>query len=310
MLTAPLYAKDAEAPEGGKARWVTTADGVRLRIAWWGKGDKGTVLIFPGRTEFIEKYGRTVADFARLGYASLVIDWRGQGLSDRLAPNRMLGHVGSFNDYQMDVAALIEAESTLNLPKPLFLCAHSMGGAIALRALQGGLPVKRTVLSAPMFGMMIDPILRPLVQALASGTKTIGLGAEFAPGTSGESYIESHGFDGNPLTTDPEVFAYMARLAQKHPGLSLGGPSIQWLHEALIECRHLMKSEPPDHSALCFVGTEETVIDKRDVSAYLDRWPKSRLEMIHGAKHEVMMETDVIRGEFMAKTDAFFSDPA
>ncbi|HBN30322.1 MAG TPA: alpha/beta hydrolase, partial [Rhodobacteraceae bacterium] len=105
MLTAPLYNDAAEAPPGGKARWVTTSDDIRLRFAWWDVGEKGTVLIFPGRTEFVEKYGRTVRDFLDADYASVVIDWRGQGLSDRLTPNRLLGHVGQFSDYQLDIAA-------------------------------------------------------------------------------------------------------------------------------------------------------------------------------------------------------------
>jgi len=308
MFKAPLYDKAAEAPEGGKARWVTASDGVRLRYAWWDKGTKGTVLIFPGRTEFIEKYGRAVGEFQRRGYASVVIDWRGQGLADRLTPTRMLGHVGLFSDYQLDIAAVLAAIKPLNLPQPLYLCAHSMGGAIGLRALQAGLPVARTVFTAPMFGMMIDPMLRPLLQAVAAGTRSLGLGEEFAPGTGGQSYIESHGFDGNPLTSDAETFAYMARQIERHPGLSLGGPSVHWFYEALTESRSLMKSAPPDHAALCFLGSEEAVVDKRDVVALMDRWPRGTVTIMPGAKHEIMMETPAIRATFFEKTDTFFGD--
>jgi len=307
MLTAPLYNDAAGAPPGGKARWVTTSDNIRLRFAWWDVGEKGTVLIFPGRTEFVEKYGRTVRDFLDADYASVVIDWRGQGLSDRLTPNRLLGHVGQFSDYQLDIAAVLNALAGLDLPQPFYLCAHSMGGAIALRALQGGLPVKRSVFTAPMWGMMIDPILRPLASAVARGTLFLGLGEEFAPGTGGQNYIESHKFEGNPLTSDPEMFAYMSGLMTTYPGLSIGGPSVHWFHEALAECNQLMKSTPPDHDALCFLGSEETVIDKRDVARFMDKWPRGRVEINHGAKHEVMMETPAIRANFMAETAAFFN---
>ena len=171
MPDAPLYAEHAEAPPQGQACWLDAADGTRLRAAFWRRGDKGTVLLFPGRTEFIEKYGRTAADFAARGYAMACIDWRGQGLSDRLAPNRKLGHVEHFQDYQTDVDALIKLVRANGLPEPYFICAHSMGGAIALRALLNGADIKRTVMTAPMWGLNIEPLWRGLAQA---GLKQIG----------------------------------------------------------------------------------------------------------------------------------------
>jgi len=307
MLKAPLYDRDAEAPEGGNARWATASDGVRLRYAWWDQGKKGTVLFFPGRTEFVEKYGRAVGQFAQRGYASVVIDWRGQGLSDRLAPNRLLGHVGQFGDYQLDVAAVLAAIAPLNLPKPYYLCAHSMGGAIALRAIAAGLPVARSLLASPMFGMIINPLLRPIAQAIASGATSLGLGAAFAPGTGGQAYIDNQKFEANALTSDRQSYAYMTGLVKKHPGLGLGGPSIHWVHEALVESRGLMKTTPPDCQALCILGSDESVIDKRDCTAYMARWPKGELTVISGARHELMMETPDIQHQFYTSADGFFS---
>jgi lysophospholipase len=73
---APLYSDVAEGPEGGKAYWVTARDGVRLRVAAWAKGTKGTVLLMPGRTEYVEKYGRIAGDLAAEGFAMMAIDWR------------------------------------------------------------------------------------------------------------------------------------------------------------------------------------------------------------------------------------------
>ncbi len=57
MQTAPLYNDISGGPEGGVAHWLTTSDGLRIRVGLWNMADaKGTVLIFPGRTEFVEKY--------------------------------------------------------------------------------------------------------------------------------------------------------------------------------------------------------------------------------------------------------------
>ena len=63
---APFHADLAEGPAGGHALWVNTSDGVRIRIGLWPAGEKGTVLLLPGRTEYIEKYGRAAADLAPL----------------------------------------------------------------------------------------------------------------------------------------------------------------------------------------------------------------------------------------------------
>ena len=37
------------------------------------------MLILPGRTEYVEKFGLVVSDLAATGRGALVVDWRGQG---------------------------------------------------------------------------------------------------------------------------------------------------------------------------------------------------------------------------------------
>ncbi|WP_236638272.1 alpha/beta fold hydrolase [Mangrovicoccus ximenensis] len=148
---APFFAADSGAPDGARAVWRQTRDGVRIRIGEFGRGPKGTVLCFPGRTEYIEKYGPTARDFMAAGYGFAAIDWRGQGLADRLLSDPRLGHVDRFADYQRDVAAFLAHAGEAGLPKPWFLLAHSMGGAIALQSLEAGLEVRAAAFSAPMW---------------------------------------------------------------------------------------------------------------------------------------------------------------
>src|SRR5581483_5466696 len=72
-------------PDGAIAGAIKTRDGVTLRFARWlpPPGRKGTVCIFPGRTEFIEKYFEVVRDLRTRGFAVAILDWRGQGGSQR-----------------------------------------------------------------------------------------------------------------------------------------------------------------------------------------------------------------------------------
>ena len=86
LSPAPFFEDMAGVPAGGKAHWLNTADNTRIRVGHWlPEGDAcGTVMMFPGRTEYIEKYGDCAAEFTGRGFAFLAVDWRGQGLADRL----------------------------------------------------------------------------------------------------------------------------------------------------------------------------------------------------------------------------------
>lgn len=303
---APLYHTLAEGPPGGRAVWLKADDGVRLRVAVWPTGTRGTVLIFPGRTEPVEKYGRTAADLARRGFASVAVDWRGQGLSDRLIPSAMIGHVGRFLDYQRDLDAVLNALPGLGLPGPLSMLAHSMGGTIALRALVRGVKARSVAFTAPMWGIRIAPSMRPLAWALSSGARWAGRGAAVVPQTDRASYLAVVPFEGNLLTSDAESFAWMKRQVVEVPDLALGGPSLQWLHEALVECRRLQALPSPPVAALTFLGTRERIVTVNAIRRRMARWPGGTLEIVQDAEHEVLMETPAIRARTMERITAFF----
>ena len=105
VLPAPFHAELAEAPPGATCVWLQ-AGSARIRVAWWKAGDRGTVLLLPGRTECIEKYGRAAGDLVARGFSVITLDWRGQGLADRALPDRATGHVGDFSEYQQDLSLI------------------------------------------------------------------------------------------------------------------------------------------------------------------------------------------------------------
>ncbi len=166
-------------PPGGIA-WDQTltleaSDGVRLRGALWrganGDGSRGLVLLLNGRTEFIEKCAVAAAALVARGFAVASLDWRGQGLSQRLTDTPLKGHVGKFTDYHLDLAALMAHREVAALPGPRLILAHSMGGTIGLGAIKRGLVAPGAVItSAPMLGINLRPsrrILSPITLRLA-----------------------------------------------------------------------------------------------------------------------------------------------
>ena len=309
MEVAPFYNDVAYGPKGGKAHWVTASDGVRIRVAHWPKANaKGTVLIFPGRTEYIEKYGDAAREFGKRGFASVAIDWRGQGLADRLLPDRNLGHVKAFSDYQTDITALMDHVKVLDLPQPYYLMAHSMGGCIGLRALHNGLDVKAAAFSAPMWGLGLAGWLRPFAWALPKIATRIGKGEELAPGQSLDTYVLREEFDLNTLTCDKGMWERLQEQASAHPDLTLGGPTLHWLAEATREMDALHEMLSPDYPTITFLGTSETVVDPVRVRNRMSRWSEGQLEVIKGAEHEVMLELPARRQHVFDLTAAHFSE--
>jgi lysophospholipase len=306
-LSAPLH-PTAQGPADGAAFWITATDGVRLRLGLWNRdGARGTVLLFPGRTECVEKYGRTAGDLAGLGFATLTIDWRGQGLAERLLPNPRLGHVGDFADYQKDVAAMLAFARTQNLPEPFWLLAHSMGGCLGLRSLFEGLPVKAAVFSAPMWGITITPpVMRAVAWGLTALAGPLGMAGRIAPGQTEDSFIVTGGFQGNTLTSDPDMWDYMRAQLVAQPDLTLGGPTLAWLGGALREMRRLAALPSPALPCLTFLGSDEQIVDPGRIRARMPAWPGGALVELPGARHEVLMETPAIRARVMDRLDRLF----
>ena len=319
MKTAPFFADVCDGPTSGSAYWLTTSDGVRIRAGVWPRDDtakttdtsdknatKGTVFILPGRTECVEKYGRAATDLAKRGYGTLAIDWRGQGIADRLLPDRSIGHVNAFEDYQLDLAAVINMARDLDLPKPWFLIGHSMGGAIGIRALLEGAPFEAASFSAPMWGIGLTPVQKMMVQFVAPVLSLLKRDCMHAPGTSSDTYMMVQDFDGNTLTRDPDMYAYMRAQVAAHPDLGLGGPSTRWVCESIGENTYIDTLASPDVPALCFLGSDESIVNTAAVRARMARWPKGELVDVPRAQHEIPMEVLQSREMFFDRSCALF----
>ena len=91
-------------PENVVSGTIKTPDGAELRFARWAPpvGRKGTVCVFTGRGEQIEKYFETVRDLRDRGFAVAMIDWRGQGHSSRRLRDPRKGYVRDFADFEPD----------------------------------------------------------------------------------------------------------------------------------------------------------------------------------------------------------------
>lgn len=307
MTEAPFHAKLADGPEGGAAQWLQAVDGVQIRVGFWPlEGAKGTVFLLPGRTEYIEKYGRAATDLAQRGYATVAVDWRGQGLADRPLEDRNVGHVDYFAEYQLDMDAVLAYARAENLPKPWFMLAHSMAGCIGLRTLTRDHPFKAAAFSAPMWGILMAAWMRPMAVALATASRWLSFDNRLVPGTKEVTYVLGNSFVGNSLTTDPEMWDYMRQQALACPDLTLAGPSLGWLQAALTECHALSLLPSPDLAIVTALGMQERIVDTGPIHARMAAWPKGKLQLYPGSEHEMMMERPDTRARFFDAACALF----
>lgn len=305
---APLFEDITDCPQGGAAYWLHTEDGVRIRFALWRNGTEGTVLLFPGRTEYVEKYGEAAAEFEKRGYSLAALDWRGQGLSDRPHSDRALCHVGDFREFQLDVAAARTALSELGAPEPIYLLTHSMGGCVGLRSLHEGLSVRAAAFSGPMWRIFMGPLARRIALAVTGTQVLMGRGKRYLFGTNARNYLHIANPGKNALTSDPAMFKKLRHQIEVRPALATGGPSYGWLNAALRECRDLLKAEElPDYPVLTLLGTKERVVDPKAIRMLHSRWPGANLELVQESRHEVMMENSEIRNYFYGRVANFFS---
>lgn len=306
---APIHPKVAEGPDDVRAYWVFGDDNVRLRVAHWPaeKSSKGTVFLFQGRTENIEKYGRTVEYLHRFGYSAFAVDWRGQGLSDRLTEDPMMGHVARFSDYQKDVAAAVEAARSLNLPQPWFLLGHSLGACVGLRAIIEGLPVSACAFTAPLWDINLPTLHRLGAWPLSWAFQALGKGDTYAPGTRGESYVLTTEFDDNRLTHDPDMYRYYMNVSESLPDQQIGGPSMSWLFQTLKETRALSKLQSPGIPCITFCGAEDEIVAISAIEDRMARWPGGKLELMQNARHDVLYETPSVRENVLAQICELFS---
>ncbi len=213
-------------PEGAHAGLLRARDGKKLRYARFAATErplKGTVVLLPGRNESIEKYFETIADLARRGLAVATLDWRGQGLSDRLLRNRQRGHVDRFDSYVRDLEQLFDEVVLPDCRGPFFILAHSTGALTALLAAPAmANRVRRMVLVAPLLALAGVPMSMKGVHRLAASLYWTGFGRLYLGG--GPRSRNAGAFEGNVLTSDEQRYRRNQEIVRTPPRARPGRP--------------------------------------------------------------------------------------
>lgn len=285
--------------------------GVTIRHGLWPCGHEkiaGTVVLLTGRREFMEKYAETTTELGQRGFDVFSMDWRGQGLSQRLLPNPHKGHINDYRHYLNDLTYFIDHLVKPRAVHPVIVLAHSMGAHIALRYLhEDTLFVDRAILTSPMIDILSPVFSRATLSRLIGMANKIGLAQIYAAG-NGNYRPSGQKFEANRLTSDLQRYRREQQLIRENPGLALGGVTYGWLEATFKSIDILMQpgfASEIKTPMLVLSAEKEQIVSNKAQELICTRIPGCRFTSIPGSRHEILNESDAIREVFWREFDRF-----
>jgi lysophospholipase len=301
---------DNRMPKGTEVYAAHTRNNLRIRAMTapaLTPESKGTVVILNGRADFVERYFETMGDLQRRGYHVAGFDWRGQGGSQRLLKDHLRGHIRSYREYDEDLRAVMEGVVTKNCPGPYYAIGHSTGGHILLRALSRQSWFKKAMVTAPLMELRYGSWPKSVAFLLASIATAVGFGWCYLPGFKLRP-IQLREFEGNPLTSDKRRWDRDVRTMQEHETLGVGGPTFAWLVATILSFKDLhsrRKGQGLNCPVMMILAGREQVVDNAASHRFAANMPGVSVVTIGQSLHEIMLENDTVRKEFLAAFDSY-----
>ena len=290
-----------------------THDGLRIRFDSYACGAKtcrGIVVLLGGRSEFIEKYREIVDQLLLRNLDVVTFDWRGQGLSDRLLPNRYKGYVETYEDYLKDLTCFMDRHVPQKAGRPVMMLAHSMGGHIALRYLHDHPGrVEKAVLTSPLIDLAGSVMLKQMLKIIVKIAAGSGFKKYYA--TRANDFDPSKKrFAGNRLTRDPHRFQQTIQMIIDNPGVAIGGVTFGWLDATFNSIQHIMVDGYLESIAtpviMVSAGADE-IVSVAAQKKICRRVSNCHLVVIPNALHELLIETDAVLEKFWEIFDEFIT---
>jgi len=272
---------------------------------------KGTMIMLPGFRESVEKYFEVAREMQAKGFDVWVMDWKGQGGSDRLiAANPQKAH----NDgYDKHIAALHQFTQTVvekEEGKPLVMMAHSMGAHIGLRYLKEHDGVfDSALMTSPMIDIITAGLPKPLARQMAKFAKAGNYLEKYIPG--GTDWNDLEKFEENKKTSSAERFEISKEICRANDKMKIGDPTYGWIYhtfasiDILNDEKYLKAITTP---ILMEVSDNELIVDRTAQDRALGFLPNAKKAEIAGAKHEIWMERDDLRDQWLKKVEAFLDE--
>lgn len=277
------------------AQEFTNKQGIKVRFRTYIRGaGLPNIVVSPGQSEPMKKYFELVHDIPNANF--YLIDHQGQGESERLLKDQQKCHVQNFQHYVDDFTFWMENHVQPSTKgSPLYLIAHSMGGAISTRFMETHpRAFDKVVFSAPMYDIYTKPYPGSVARALAKALMLARQGNNYAPGKG--PYVPEEDVVGKNLFSHSAARIEMNKYLFTEQGIGTGGVTVRWVHSAFKGMKGIQfvgkKLKMP--ILLLQAELDSTVIPGKQ-NQFCALAKNCRIENMKGSFHEVLQETDSIR---------------
>lgn len=268
--------------------------------------NKSLMVILPGRGESSLKYAELALEMKGQGLDIVIIDHRGQGLSDRSNNGVGLIHIDRFDHYVDDLNIVYEQFTKEKEYKSKIILAHSMGAAIALRHIQkeskqcwDGL-----ILSSPMLKIKSQKVPLLIASWILSFYTLIGRGLSAV----WDKHIQDdkREFQNNNVTHCQYRFEWARQLESLHPQTLSNAPSVQWLKEAISTGKRVMKDKRLFKKPILLIQADsDTVVCNEAQNKFAHEVENCRIIRLKDCRHEVLQENNSVRNRALVQINQF-----
>jgi len=275
---------------------LPTPDGARLFVSYYPvEGAKGTVMILHGFTENAYKFQEVIHGFVTDGWSVVAYDQRGHGRSTRTdgtIPTTV--YIDRFETYIEDFKLVYDQYVAGESGKKI-LYAHSMGGAVALLALENtDKTFDKAVLSSPMVAPATGGVPLWAGKLCCRFFFLLGKAKEriffSAPYTGHEDFETS-------CAAGVERFNWYDDVKFTHPEFQTSNPSYRWTLESMNVTKKILAKNAPESIRIpvrIYSAELDTTVLIEPQKEAARRMPQGEFIPVKAAKHEIYRSTDEV----------------
>lgn len=275
------------------------------------------VVCLPGLGEFAEKYFELARDMIKRNLAFWVIDWPMQGKSSRPLSNPNKLHAESFDLFveSLDRLCMDYIKPSSVHPDrgriPMVMLGHSMGANIGMRYLMTK-PENFICASftAPLLGIRASQFLPSWLELTLSKAFKMMKKNYVWGGTDWNDLLRAN--TGNDIhSSDAERDNVHRAWLLADPALRTSAPTFGWVKAAIESYNKLNKKSSLKSLELpiqIFACGDEQLVSNNAIRRASRIIPNAEYHFVNGAKHELLMERDEYRNQFLELFDKFIDE--
>lgn len=286
------------------------ADGGTLHAEVYNRYDAHrAVVILHGYTESAEKFREMAWYLINAGYSVFAMDQRGHGRSVRAVEDTSITHVDRFGDYLSDLEQFMDQVVRPRMgDAPLYLLAHSMGGAVgALALMEHPDWFARAVLTSPMIAAVTKPL--PFPAAMATAKLGCRMGKAKQRAFVGKPFDPERETLETSCSTSLARFSYYKEKRMRNPHLQNCSPTYGWLKEALgvtavlLDPENAKKIKTP---LLLCQAKQEYIVGLEEQDRFVAMVEGAQKRVFDG-RHELYLSDDAVLGEYLDALLEFYA---